>query len=703
MLSIKQIAHTAKMHAGLTISLVKLYKPVIVGAQPTTQPKGKMPTSDSLDGNTNQDSPQPAADAVRIVEGNSVDVADADVMAELGKLQDTKATWKSGIWLLVISLVAFVAAGGKQWNWKITLFAVPILFFHEAGHWLAMRLFGYRNMRMFFIPLFGAAVTGRHWNVAGWKKALVSLAGPLPGIMLGVGLAAVAILTGNPNLRLAAILLVVLNGINLAPILPLDGGHFLHSILFCRNRWLDLIFRILAVVGLIVASATKIAPYMLYVGIFIAIGLPLSFKMAQVTDKFRAIPTPPMLPGEDRISPATAAPIIDAVKSALPPKSNSKTVAQYVLQVYETLNARPPSVPTTIGLLVIYAGSIGIAAITIITLIVAQNGKLRDFVFQAAMQPKHTVSSETYHVAKARGTPEHLTAPRDLIVTTCKKSAQATKLFTETKSNLPPNAALLQFGESVVLSLPSRDPARNKWFDTFQATSTNTATVVSNNSILLSLMFLAPDQSAASNLQAELGDYFNCGVADQLTPPWDEHLTSAEKARLKAARHNWVAINQELNGFWSDPSLKPLAKDLTAASRRGDVEEVHRLEKAQKEQAQKIKAQRKDEVTAKFANTPYADFVALAVELDATPYTKGVARKAVLEKVANRLGPTSPTSAPGVGALLTGTGILLQVQLANIRDPQYTLPAMMRWLSDQKCQGFKYDIDPVSVDVDGGD
>ena len=57
-----------------------------------------------------------------------------------------------------------------------------------------MRIFHYRNLRMFFIPLFGAAVTGRNWNVPGWKKALVSLAGPLPGIALGIflGVAGIA-------------------------------------------------------------------------------------------------------------------------------------------------------------------------------------------------------------------------------------------------------------------------------------------------------------------------------------------------------------------------------------------------------------------------------------------------------------------------------------------------------------------------------
>jgi Zn-dependent protease len=89
------------------------------------------------------------------------------------------------IWILLGSMVAFMVLGAANWSWKFTLWLVPVLFLHEAGHWVAMRLFKYRNLRMFFIPMFGAAVMGRHWNVPGWKKALVSLAGPLSGIILG--------------------------------------------------------------------------------------------------------------------------------------------------------------------------------------------------------------------------------------------------------------------------------------------------------------------------------------------------------------------------------------------------------------------------------------------------------------------------------------------------------------------------------------
>ena len=56
---------------------------------------------------------------------------------------------------------------------------------HEVGHWVAMKLFGNRYMKMFFIQLIGAVVTGRKYNVAAWKQVVVFLARPVPGIFLG--------------------------------------------------------------------------------------------------------------------------------------------------------------------------------------------------------------------------------------------------------------------------------------------------------------------------------------------------------------------------------------------------------------------------------------------------------------------------------------------------------------------------------------
>lgn len=649
---------------------------------------------------TEEETKDGADHAVRIQQARDTGQQYPEVMAELGKLQDAKANWKSGMWLLLISVLGFIAAGGKQWNWKLSLMLVPILFFHEAGHWLAMRIFGYRNLRMFFIPFFGAAVTGRHWNVAGWKKALVSLAGPLPGIILGAGLTAVALLSGNANIRSVAFLLVILNGFNLAPLLPFDGGRFLQATLFCRNRHLDFIFKLLAIGGLFALSATRVSPTMLYVGIALAIGLPLSYKLGKVTDDMRATPMPPMLPGQDHISPATAAPLIEAVKTAVPKSTNNKIIAQHVLNVYETINARPPGALATIGLMMLYGGGLIVSALCILLLAVANNGSVGDFFRRAVLQPRHSVACNGYHVVKAAETPAHLDGARDLVVATFRKNGDADKLFADTSAKLPAKAALMQFGDSVLLSLPTHDASRAQWFDKFQTATTNTFTVLSNNTVSVSLMFLASSAEVASNLQAELNDYGSVEVAPRLAPPWDDSASSAELAHRKNVRRIWHEFQQTLDFAWTNESVKSFSKQISSATRRGDMDQVAELEKQRDEAAKKIQTAARERLKAKYSTGDFADLVALNAEAQDVSITNRAARKAYYKKLASSLGAASETSAPGLGFYCDRSGMLLQISYAGVRDPQYSLPAMMRWLCAQGCTGFKYDIISVSYDSD---
>ena len=204
-----------------------------------------------------------------------------EVYAEIQRLERKQSSWTNTLLVLAASLGLFIASGGgldtsaARFSWRQLLILLAVLFFHESGHYLAMRLFDYRNLRMFFIPFFGAAVSGRHYNVPGWKKAIVSLMGPLPGIAAGIVLGTIGLWFGKPLLIEASLMAVALNGFNLIPVLPLDGGWVMHTLLFSRHPLLDLLFRItavLALVGLSIATGDNITRYL---AIFMAIGLPL--------------------------------------------------------------------------------------------------------------------------------------------------------------------------------------------------------------------------------------------------------------------------------------------------------------------------------------------------------------------------------------------------------------------------------------------
>ena len=138
-------------------------------------------------------------------------------------------------------------------RWKASVLAVVglVLLVHEAGHFVAMRHFGYRNVRLFFIPFFGAATAGVGTTAVGWQRVVVALAGPMPGIILGFAMVWLGRALDNHSCDLAGFFFVFLNAFNLLPLLPLDGGQVLNETVFSRHPLLRAAFRVLAGSGLI--------------------------------------------------------------------------------------------------------------------------------------------------------------------------------------------------------------------------------------------------------------------------------------------------------------------------------------------------------------------------------------------------------------------------------------------------------------------
>jgi hypothetical protein len=176
---------------------------------------------------------------------------------------------------------------------------VAVLIVHEGGHALGMWLFGFRDLRMFFIPFLGAAVQGRPYGVAAWKEALVSLLGPVPGVILGLaGCLALARFPDRVLLQATQLVLMV-NLFNLLPLGSLDGGRFLQRVLFSRNRVLEVGF--LAVgSGLLCLFAYETGTYALLV--FAALGLvvlPYRYRLlgaaAELRREVPGIPADPSL------------------------------------------------------------------------------------------------------------------------------------------------------------------------------------------------------------------------------------------------------------------------------------------------------------------------------------------------------------------------------------------------------------------------
>src|SRR6185312_4471173 len=87
-----------------------------------------------------------------------------EIMAEIDRLQNRKSGWLGMAVIFAISLAVFIWLGsssskiGFGQSGTFLALVVGVLFVHEMGHYVAMQVFGYKNVRMFFIPGFGAAV-----------------------------------------------------------------------------------------------------------------------------------------------------------------------------------------------------------------------------------------------------------------------------------------------------------------------------------------------------------------------------------------------------------------------------------------------------------------------------------------------------------------------------------------------------------------
>ena len=104
------------------------------------------------------------------------------------------------------------------------LWVIPVVLFHELGHWVAMRAFGHRDATIRFIPFFGAATMTTKQFAKLSHEMVVLLAGPVPGMILGLALIQLSLAGVSGYTLFAGIALVSLNVVNLLPLHPLDGG-----------------------------------------------------------------------------------------------------------------------------------------------------------------------------------------------------------------------------------------------------------------------------------------------------------------------------------------------------------------------------------------------------------------------------------------------------------------------------------------------
>jgi Zn-dependent protease len=237
---------------------------------------------------------------------------------------------RTNLAILLGSAVAFAAAMSWLLGALGGLALLAVVAFHEAGHWAAMRAFGYRDTSVFFVPFLGAAAAGRKEDAPLRQEMLVLLAGPLPGIALGVALALLAPgFVASPFGAELLPMLLFLNLFNLFPIVPLDGGRIVDRLLFGRRPRAAVAFSLLGIAGLAALALAAGDPVLgAFAGLF-ALGVPTHHRVGRLGALVRAA------------APRDRAERVRAAFAALPPGPFARRLG--LVQAMEALWVQQPA------------------------------------------------------------------------------------------------------------------------------------------------------------------------------------------------------------------------------------------------------------------------------------------------------------------------------------------------------------------------
>src|SRR6266568_821057 len=137
---------------------------------------------------------------------------------------------------LGFSALFSVAVYSLIFGWQFAIGLVLLLFVHEMGHAIVMKLKGIPIGGMIFIPLLGAAVIMKQMPKNAKDEAEVGIAGPIAGAIAAMVCLTLAREYPDTVWAPLAYFGFFINLFNLIPIVPFDGGRVLGAI--DRRIWI---------------------------------------------------------------------------------------------------------------------------------------------------------------------------------------------------------------------------------------------------------------------------------------------------------------------------------------------------------------------------------------------------------------------------------------------------------------------------------
>lgn len=303
-------------------------------------------------------------------------MSDGELIQKLRTDDSNENRLGSSFVLTILSIVAFTLISITVTNHVlISVMAITIaLFLHEFGHFIAMYMFGFQNLKLLLIPFFGGVAFGKKHSVPSWQTAIILFAGPLPGLLLGLAIwmflprtLTVTTLADIPSSTMFlydfATIFISFNALNLLPCLPLDGGRILQQMVDRKHFWLYVFFTLSSVLlGISVAVAVKMWPLAAIVCL-VLFDLPHQARLLAQANRLKDSGLE-LRPKLTELTEEEARSLLDAARNLnrRPTATDKKSVAEYedallktVKELHQSLSHQPLSLTEKGFLFLVYA------------------------------------------------------------------------------------------------------------------------------------------------------------------------------------------------------------------------------------------------------------------------------------------------------------------------------------------------------------
>ena len=391
--------------------------------------------------------------------------------------------------------------------------------------------------------------------------------------MIGV----VGIYQGSDLATEVAVMMLILNALNLLPLLPLDGGWAAHGLFFSRHYGVDVVFRVIAALAVLGISIVIGDMFLIGLGVVLLIGLPTVLRSGRIVHRLKS---EHLAASQDdqTIPSSTAARIIDEIDQEFPPAGlNNKLKAQFTLDIFQSLNTKPPGLFGTLALSFVHAGSFLAAFVTLVVLAIGQQAQWGDLFNIAMDAPESVYECGTTVVATGATAEATMNAAELCIIAAFQGDEECYAAFEQSSQEIPESAILRVFGQTLLMALPPDYALRDQWVGQFERQGATVNVRKEGEQVSVSLVFISPTEADAERIDDELNLYFQCvQTLTSAFPPWrpevltEQHLKARRTLRkLNRADQAYEEIVQAA-AKESQEELQPLYRKLQKANQRGN-------------------------------------------------------------------------------------------------------------------------------------